>query len=224
MDSRFARTKRSGGAAMRGPGRLVTGLLAVALLASACSPDEDTTTPTTAAPEPTTSAAAPSTTTTATPDPVAVPEIYVNLMWHQHQPRYPLDGNGVVTRPWVRVHATKDYYDMAALVEEFPDLRVTFNLTPGLLLQLEELANGTKDIYWATAEVPATDLTDEHKKFLMERFFSIPGIGRHFVEAVLAKDLTLIMGVVLVYSTLLVCLNLAVDVLYRWVDPRIEAG
>jgi alpha-amylase/alpha-mannosidase (GH57 family) len=100
-----------------------------------------------------------------------VPEIYVNLMWHQHQPRYPLDENGVVTRPWVRVHATKDYYDMAALVEEFPDLRVTFNLTPGLLLQLEELGNGTKDIYWATAEVPAAGLTDEHKKFLMERFF-----------------------------------------------------
>ncbi len=60
--------------------------------------------------------------------------------------------------------------------------------------------------------------------FVIEKVFSIPGIGRHFVEAVLAKDLTLIMGVVLVYSTLLVCLNLAVDVLYRWVDPRIEAG
>lgn len=58
--------------------------------------------------------------------------------------------------------------------------------------------------------------------FVVEKVFSIPGIGRHFVEAVLNKDLTLIMGVVLVYSTLLVCMNLAVDVLYRWVDPRIE--
>ena len=60
--------------------------------------------------------------------------------------------------------------------------------------------------------------------FVIEKVFSIPGIGRHFVDAVLAKDLTLIMGVVLVYSTLLIVLNLTVDVLYRGVDPRIEAG
>lgn len=58
--------------------------------------------------------------------------------------------------------------------------------------------------------------------FVVEKVFAVPGIGRHFVEAVLAKDLTVIMGVVLVYSTLLVGLNLAVDLLYRWVDPRIE--
>ncbi len=38
-------------------------------------------------------------------------------MWHQHQPLYPKDENGVVTRPWVRLHAAKDYWDMAALVE-----------------------------------------------------------------------------------------------------------
>jgi oligopeptide transport system permease protein len=39
---------------------------------------------------------------------------------------------------------------------------------------------------------------------------------------VLNKDLFLIIGVVLVFSTMLVLFNLAVDVLYRWVDPRIE--
>jgi oligopeptide transport system permease protein len=60
--------------------------------------------------------------------------------------------------------------------------------------------------------------------FVVEKVFAVPGIGKHFVEAVLAKDLTLIMGIVLVYSTLLVALNLAVDLLYRWVDPRIEWG
>ncbi len=58
--------------------------------------------------------------------------------------------------------------------------------------------------------------------FVVERVFSIPGIGQHFVNAVLNKDLFLIMGVVLIYATVLVLLNLAVDVLYRWVDPRIE--
>lgn len=58
--------------------------------------------------------------------------------------------------------------------------------------------------------------------FVVERVFSVPGIGQHFVDAVVNKDITLIMGVVLVFSTLLVLLNLAVDVLYAWVDPRID--
>lgn len=57
--------------------------------------------------------------------------------------------------------------------------------------------------------------------FVVERVFAVPGIGQHFVDAVLSKDLTLIMGVVLAYSTLLVLFNLIVDVLYTWVDPRI---
>ena len=52
--------------------------------------------------------------------------------------------------------------------------------------------------------------------------FAVPGLGMHFVDAVLSKDLTMIMGVVLVYSALLVILNLAVDVMYAWVDPRIR--
>ncbi|NNL70196.1 MAG: hypothetical protein HKO70_09575, partial [Acidimicrobiia bacterium] len=60
------------------------------------------------------------------------------LLYHQHQPLYPKDADGVVTRPWVRVHATKDYWDMAAFLRDY-DIRATFNLTPVLMLQLEEL-------------------------------------------------------------------------------------
>ena len=40
------------------------------------------------------------------------PELYVMLMWHQHQPFYTKNDEGYYTRPWVRVHATKDYLDM----------------------------------------------------------------------------------------------------------------
>jgi oligopeptide transport system permease protein len=58
--------------------------------------------------------------------------------------------------------------------------------------------------------------------FVVEKVFAVPGIGTHFVDAVLAKDLTLIMGVVLTYATMLILFNLLVDVLYRWVDPRIS--
>jgi oligopeptide transport system permease protein len=60
--------------------------------------------------------------------------------------------------------------------------------------------------------------------FVVEKVFAVPGVGQHFVDAVLSKDLTLIMGVVLAYSTMLIVFNLIVDVLYAWVDPRIEMG
>jgi len=60
--------------------------------------------------------------------------------------------------------------------------------------------------------------------FVIEKVFAIPGLGMHFVDAVLSKDLTMIMGIVLVYSAALVLLNLLVDVLYAWVDPRITVG
>ncbi|MEN1706382.1 MAG: ABC transporter permease subunit, partial [Planctomycetota bacterium] len=58
--------------------------------------------------------------------------------------------------------------------------------------------------------------------FVVEKVFNVPGLGQHFVNAVLNKDLFLIMGVVLIFATLLVLFNLVVDVLYRWVDPRIS--
>lgn len=57
--------------------------------------------------------------------------------------------------------------------------------------------------------------------FVIERVFSIPGMGEFFVSAVQNKDLFLIIGVVLVFSTMLIVFNLIVDILYRWIDPRI---
>jgi len=56
--------------------------------------------------------------------------------------------------------------------------------------------------------------------FVIEKVFAVPGIGTHFVDAVLGKDITVLMGIVLVYSTLLILFNLAVDVMYTFLDPR----
>ncbi len=121
-----------------------------------------------------------------TTEPPAVPEVeetttaeaaentdvlYVNLTWHQHQPLYYKNEDGVYTRPWVRVHATKDYLDMVETAAKYDDIQVTFNLTPTLILQLDDLANGAKDIYWVLAEKPASELTDEDKRFILQRFF-----------------------------------------------------
>ncbi|MFW5717584.1 MAG: glucodextranase DOMON-like domain-containing protein [Spirochaetota bacterium] len=98
--------------------------------------------------------------------------LYVNLVWHQHQPLYYQDPDtGVYSRPWVRVHATKSYYDMAAILREYPDVRATFNLTPVLLRQLEDFENGATDRYWVLAEKHPSELTNEEKQFILERFF-----------------------------------------------------
>ena len=58
--------------------------------------------------------------------------------------------------------------------------------------------------------------------FVVEQVFNIPGLGQHFVNSVKNRDQTLILGTVIIYSAFLLTLNLIVDVLYVFVDPRID--
>jgi oligopeptide transport system permease protein len=58
--------------------------------------------------------------------------------------------------------------------------------------------------------------------FIIEYIFSIPGIGRAFVDAVVQRDYGMIMGTTLFYAALVAVANLVVDVLYGVVDPRIR--
>jgi oligopeptide transport system permease protein len=60
--------------------------------------------------------------------------------------------------------------------------------------------------------------------FLVESVFQIPGMGKHFVQAVLNRDYPLVMGVTLIYGVILISSNILVDLLYGWVDPRIRMG
>ncbi len=59
--------------------------------------------------------------------------------------------------------------------------------------------------------------------FIIETVFSVPGIGRLFVQGVFQRDYGLIMGVVLFYAFVVAALNLAVDLLYGMVDPRVRS-
>jgi len=63
--------------------------------------------------------------------------LYLNVIWHQHQPLYVNPAIDQLTGPWVRTHATKDYYDMAATLRKYPSVHCTINLTSSLLLQLQ---------------------------------------------------------------------------------------
>ena len=60
--------------------------------------------------------------------------------------------------------------------------------------------------------------------FVVEGIYAIPGMGRFFVTAVQNRDYPLVLGVTLVYGALIVLANLAVDLAYAWLDPRIRVG
>lgn len=58
--------------------------------------------------------------------------------------------------------------------------------------------------------------------FFVETIFRVPGMGRYFVESITARDYPMIMAVILIYGVFLAIMNLAVDVFYGVVDPRIR--
>ena len=57
--------------------------------------------------------------------------------------------------------------------------------------------------------------------FVAESVFNVPGLGRYFVSSISSRDYTMIMGVTIFYSALIVIMNLVCDILYKVVDPRI---
>ena len=57
---------------------------------------------------------------------------------------------------------------------------------------------------------------------VVEEIFGIPGVGQFFVRGALNRDYTLVLGIVIFYATLVILLNLIVDVLYGFLDPRIR--
>jgi alpha-amylase/alpha-mannosidase (GH57 family) len=98
----------------------------------------------------------------------------VNLVifWHMHQPQYRDPATGEYILPWTRLHALKDYWGMAHMLEEFPGVHATFNMVPSLALQLEEYASGTfREAWFDAAFAPAASLSVEMRKEILTRAF-----------------------------------------------------
>ena len=96
----------------------------------------------------------------------------IAFLWHMHQPYY----EDLVTHehilPWVRLHALKDYYGMVAILSEFPEIRMTFNLVPSLLVQLDAFAgNRALDRALEVGLKPALSLTEQDALFMFQNFF-----------------------------------------------------
>ncbi len=100
----------------------------------------------------------------------------VNLvvLWHMHQPQYRDPESGRYVLPWTRLHATKDYFGMVKMLEEFPEFHATFNVVPALGMQLEEYASGKFNEPWfALAFKDAGELTREDKQEILARAFQV---------------------------------------------------
>lgn len=57
---------------------------------------------------------------------------------------------------------------------------------------------------------------------VVETVFGLPGTGRYLVQGALNRDYTLVMGMITVYGALTLCLNLAADIVYGWLDPTVR--
>lgn len=67
--------------------------------------------------------------------------VYLNFIWHMHQPYYGDDVAKKTKMPWVFLHAIKDYYDMPYMLSHFSGLKATFNLVPSLIAQIQAYSN-----------------------------------------------------------------------------------
>jgi len=93
------------------------------------------------------------------------------ILWHMHQPLYRLGEERVCFQPWVRLHGVRAYYDMIRVLEEFPGVRVTINLVPVLLDQIQAYERGASDAFREAALTPAEDLDEAQRRFLVRHFF-----------------------------------------------------
>jgi len=103
-----------------------------------------------------------------------MPQTYLMLLWHMHQPFYKDLAEGVYTMPWVRLHALKDYYGMVGILRDFPTVHATFNLVPSLVLQIEDYARDTAhEPAYDLAFKPVAQMTAADRTALLSSAFEI---------------------------------------------------
>jgi oligopeptide transport system permease protein len=92
-------------------------------------------------------------------------------------------------------------------------------LGPGVILRRHALKPALLPVVSFLGPAAAALLTGS---LVVEQVFGLPGVGRYFVQGAINRDYTLVMGMVVFYASLILLLNLAVDLVYGWLDPRIR--
>ena len=98
----------------------------------------------------------------------------VAFLWHMHQPLYKDLLTGKYYLPWVRLHSTYSYLDMVSILEDFPEIRGTFNFTPSLICQIKDFSENRdqEDVFLSLSRKKASELEPSDKAFLLKNFFS----------------------------------------------------
>jgi len=146
------------------------------------------------------------------------------FLWHHHQPDYRSPRTGVSLLPWVRLHATKDYLDMARHLERHPGVKAAFNFVPVLLDQID--AGGAGDELFDTLARPVETLSVAGREEVARRCSAAP---RHALDrwpryAALARRAERARG--LSHATALgerEILALETWFLLAWLDPTLHA-
>src|SRR5438132_11677461 len=84
-----------------------------------------------------------------------------------HQPYYKDDLTNNFLLPWVRLRCAKDYYKVPALLDGYPDVKLTFNLVPALVEQIQDYVDGgVQDVYMELARRPVSGLSADERGFI----------------------------------------------------------
>lgn len=92
-------------------------------------------------------------------------------------------------------------------------------LPEGLVIRRHALRAGILPVVSYLGPAMAALMTGS---LVIERIFQLPGLGRYFVEGALQRDYTLVLGVVILYSSLIITLNFVADIAYGVMDPRVR--
>jgi len=100
------------------------------------------------------------------------PPLKVAILWHMHQPVYREPNSNRLAMPWVRLHALKDYLDMPLNAAKYESTKVTFNLVPSLLDQLNLYLEGGTDRLLELSRIEAQALDSAQRLEILDTFFT----------------------------------------------------
>ena len=99
-------------------------------------------------------------------------KLSIAFYWHMHQPDYQLSDKGDFLMPWVRMHAVKDYLDMLLIMNDYPHLKLNFNLVPLLVKSLKKYAEEeVHDFHSRLTVSNVEELSADDKMFILNNFF-----------------------------------------------------
>ena len=100
------------------------------------------------------------------------PPLKIAILWHMHQPVYREPNSNRLAMPWVRLHALKDYLDMPLNAAKYESTKVTFNLVPSLLDQLNLYLEGGTDRLLELSRIEAQALDAAQRLEVLDTFFT----------------------------------------------------